>query len=74
MTETSRFSEGDESIADFSERHSFCVTASTLKGPTTFSAAFAEADNSFSSPGLAFLFRPGFLFTIDHIGNASFSS
>ena len=53
MTETSRFSEGDESIADFSERHGFCVASASHKGPTTFSAAFAEVASTFSSPGLS---------------------
>ena len=57
MTETSRFSEGDESIADFSERHTFGIAPSpqrsifsTPVGPTTFAAAFAQAA---SGPGLS---------------------
>jgi hypothetical protein len=57
MTETSRFSEGDESIADFSERPGFGVAPSpsrshlTSVGPTTFAAAFAQAVSTPLSPG-----------------------
>lgn len=66
MTETSRCSEGDESIADFSERHGIGVAPSPQRnlfphlpvgpvGPISFAAAFGQSG---SRPELSSTFSP----------------